>query len=424
MQNKLESDSIIHANVLVVGAGIAGITSAVELSEIGKKVILVEKEPYIGGRILQMNKYFPKMCPPSCGFEINLKRLRTNPGIEIHTLSEVQQITGTKGDYNVVIKKKPRFVNSNCTLCKLCEEVCPVERKNEYNYNMNNTKAAYLPFDNSFPATYVIDSETCKGVSCNECLKVCPVDAINLEEKEENLEFNVGAIIWATGWSSYNAEKLDNLGLGKFPNVVTNTLFERMASANGHLSGNIVRPSDNKAIEKIAFVQCAGSRDENHLPYCSSVCCMASMKQATYVREKYPNAEIHFFFIDVRSPGRLEDFYTNLKKDNKMFFHRGKVAKIIENKENANLIVEAENTLTTNLTVNEFDMVVLAVGMAPNVDGVDIINKSLDENGFLKSDNIYGIIGAGVACAPRDVAGVVKEATGAAMKAIKILRRA
>jgi len=427
MSNTVIKETMISADVLVVGAGIAGITSSVELSEIGKKVILIEKNPFIGGRVLQMNKYFPKMCPPSCGIEINLKRLRNNPGIRIFTLSEVRMIEGVEGDYTVLIEKKPRFVNDNCTSCKLCEQVCPVERKNEFNFNLNKTKAVYLPFDSAYPSSYVIDHDTCKGVSCSECVKVCSYNAIDLEEKEERFELKVGAIIWATGWSSYDAKKLIDLGFGIYPNVVTNTIFERISSPNGHTNGKIVRPSDsqqdNKLIKSFAFVQCAGSRDENHLPYCSSVCCLASMKQAHYIREQYPDAEIYLYFIDVRSPGRLEDFFTNLQTDNKVFVNRGKIARIRENKSNSNLIIEAENTLTGELITREVEMVILAVGMVPNVDGVDIINKSLDENGFIRRDNQYGIIGAGVATGPCDVSTTVKEAAGAAMMALKILGR-
>jgi quinone-modifying oxidoreductase subunit QmoA len=225
--------------------------------------------------------------------------------------------------------------------------------------------------------------------------------------------------VWATGWKPYDAGKLDNLGFGKFPNVITNVMMERYAAENGPTQGQVVRPSDGAEIQKIGFVQCAGSRDENHLPYCSSICCLASMKQATYVRERYPDAEIHIFYIDVRAPGRMEDFYTKVQGDEKIFFHRGKVGKITENPDNKNVILEAEDTLTGNLTKMEVDMAVLATGMMPNTaDEPPPAELPLDEFGFIAPDANQGIFGAGVANRPVDVVTSVQDATGAALKAI------
>ena len=196
-------------------------------------------------------------------------------------------------------------------------------------------------------------------------------------------------------------------------------LMERFASQEGPTQGKIVRPSDGAEIKKIGFVQCAGSRDDNHLPYCSAICCLASMKQATYVRERYPEAEIHIFYIDVRAPGRMEDFYTRVQEDEKIFFHRGKVGKITESPDSGNVILEAENTLTGDMTKMEFDMAVLATGMVPNTaDDPLPMDVPLDEFGFIVSDTNEGVIGAGVASRPFDVATTVQDATGAALKAI------
>ncbi|RKX21707.1 MAG: heterodisulfide reductase subunit A, partial [Candidatus Zixiibacteriota bacterium] len=213
--------------------------------------------------------------------------------------------------------------------------------------------------------------------------------------------------------------EIDNLGFGQYKNVVTNVIMERLAAEDGPTKGKITRPSDGKEIQKIGFVQCAGSRDENHLPYCSVVCCLVSMKQATYIRSQYPDAEIHLFYIDVRSPGRLEDFYEKVKTDEKMFFHRGKVGKITEVAESGNLILEAENTLTGKLTKTEVDMAVLAVGMVPNTSTeAPPVETPLDEYGFIAPDTGKGVIGTGTVMRPLDVAATVQDATGAALKAL------
>jgi quinone-modifying oxidoreductase subunit QmoA len=231
----------------------------------------------------------------------------------------------------------------------------------------------------------------------------------------------VGALVWATGWRPYDANKLDNLGFGRCQNVITNVMMERLASQNGPTQGRILRPSDKKEVRRVGFVQCAGSRDENHLPYCSAVCCLASMKQATYVRSQYPDAEVHVFYIDLRSPGRLEDFYTRVKQDTKLHFHRGKVAKITEIADSKNLILEAEDTLSGKLTKTEVDLAVLAVGMVPNTaDSKPPLETRMDDFGFVLADNSssQGVIGAGTAVRPMEVSGSVQSATGAALKAI------
>jgi quinone-modifying oxidoreductase subunit QmoA len=197
--------------------------------------------------------------------------------------------------------------------------------------------------------------------------------------------------------------------------------MERLASENGPTEGKIVRPSDGGEIKSIGFVQCAGSRDENHLPYCSGICCLASMKQATYVRERYPDADIHIFYIDIRSPGRLEDFYVRMQEDEKLQFHRGKVARIIEAPANQNLILEAENTLTGEITKTEVDMAVLATGMVPNtVDEPPPLNTPLDEFGFIVGNPVKGVVGAGCTMRPFDVSATIQDATGAALKAINV----
>lgn len=409
----------IHADTLVVGGGVAGITTAIETAEVGKKVLLIERNPSIGGRVAAMNQYFPKLCPPQCGIEINLKRIRANSNVRVLTLAEVGGVKGTPGEYEVQITLNPRYVNDKCTCCGECEKACEIERENDFNYGIDKSKAVYLPHMMAYPQRYVVDPRFAGDERMKKCVDACRYDAIELDMKPHTITAKVGAIVWATGWKPYDATKLDNLGFGRFPNVITNVMMERYASANGPTQGRIVRPSDGGEVRKIGFVQCAGSRDENHLPYCSAICCLASMKHATYVREQYPDAEIHMFYIDVRSPGRMEDFYTRVQQDEKFFFHRGKVGKITENPSSKNVVLEAENTLTGVKTTMEFDMAVLATGMVPNTaDDPPPLDTPLDDFGFIVPDTGTGVIGAGVATRPLDVASSIQDATGAALKAI------
>lgn len=413
------SSDLIQADTLVVGGGIAGMTAAIETAEVGKRAVVVERAATLGGRVAAMNQYFPKLCPPLCGMEINLKRIRSNKNVRILALAEVEGVTGSPGSYEVRIRLNPRFVNDKCTCCGECEKVCDIERDNDFNYGIDKTKAVYLPHAMAYPQRYVVDPVYAGDERMKKCVDACAYGAIELDARPRTLTAKVGAIIWATGWKPYDATRIDNLGFGHYANVITNVMMERYASENGPTGGRITRPSDGAEINRIGFVQCAGSRDENHLPYCSAVCCLASMKQATYVRERYPEAEIYIFYIDVRAPGRMEDFYTRVQQDEKFYFHRGKVGKITEIPGSKNLILEAENTLTGAITKTEVDIAVLATGMVPNTaDAPPALDTPMDEYGFIVSDSGRGVIGAGVATRPFDVAASVQDATGAVLKAI------
>jgi quinone-modifying oxidoreductase subunit QmoA len=262
----------IKADTLVVGGGIAGITTAIETAEVGKHVVLIEKEPSLGGRVAGMNQYFPKLCPPTCGIEINLKRIRSNPYIKILTLATIEKISGSPGNYEVTIKLQPRYVNHKCTCCGECEKVCEIERDNDFNFGLDKTKAIFLPHLMAYPPRYVVDPQYAGDEKMKKCVEACEYDAIELDMEPKTITANFGAIVWATGWKPYDAKKIDNLGYGQYENVVTNLVMERLAAENGPTQGKILRPSDQKEITKIGFVQCAGSRDENHLPYCSAVC--------------------------------------------------------------------------------------------------------------------------------------------------------
>ena len=412
-----------NKSILVVGGGMSGITAAVEAAEVGYEVYLVEKNAYLGGRVAQNNQYFPKLCPPSCGLEINFRRIKNNSRIKVFTLAEVEEISGEEGDYEAKIRINPRYVNENCTACGDCAKACSTEIPNEFNYGMDKVKAAYLPHEFAFPMRYVISPEIIGTEEAEKCQEACKYNAVDLEMKPETKNIKAGSIIWATGWQPFDPSKVEYYGFDKHQNVITNVMMERLASHNGPTRGKIVRPSDGKEIENIAFVQCAGSRDENYLPFCSSVCCLASLKHATYVREQYPEAKIYIFYIDIRALGRYEDFYVKVANDERVFLVKGKVAEITEDPGTGALTVTAEDQLSGKLTKETVDMVVLATGMVPSTAEAKVpaAEVSYDENGFivLNGSNKQGIYGAGCVRRPLDVASTVRDATAAALKAIQ-----
>ncbi|MDP3112193.1 MAG: CoB--CoM heterodisulfide reductase iron-sulfur subunit A family protein [Thermodesulfovibrionales bacterium] len=413
-------------SVLVIGGGMSGLTAAIEIAEAGNNAIIVEKTPYLGGRVAQLNKYFPKLCPPNCGLEINFKRIKNSADVTFHTLAEVEKISGQEGNYDVAVKVKPRFVNDKCVGCNACAEACPVEMPNEFNFGLNKTKAAYIIHNQAFPFKYAIDEKHCKGASCAKCVAACKYDAIKLDMKPETINLNVSAIVMATGWELYDVTKLDILGGGKIKNVVTNMQMERLASPNGPTAGKILRPSDGKEVKNIAFVQCAGSRDENHLPYCSYICCMASLKQVTYIREQYPDSKARVFYIDIRTPGiRYEQFYWKIKEDPNVTLTKGKVAKITEDPATGDVIVVAEDILAGKKIEARFDMVVLAAGMVPSTKGAKIpADVSYTPDGFVLPSSLKrGTYAVGTLKSPVDVSRSVQDATGVAIKSIQSARR-
>jgi quinone-modifying oxidoreductase subunit QmoA len=416
----------VSGSILVVGGGISGLTTALEAAEVGYEVFLVEKNPYLGGRVSQLNQYFPKLCPPTCGLEINFRRIKDNPRIKVLTMAEVDKIEGQPGSYSVQVKVRPRFVNENCTCCGKCGEACQTEIPSEYDFGMKTVKAAYLPFTMAFPARYVIDPAIVKTEDGQRVKAACPYDAVDLEMAPKTLALNVGAVVWATGWVPYDAKKMDNLGFGRHQNIVTNMMMERLAAPNGPTGGKITRPSDGKAPASVAFVQCAGSRDENYLPYCSYICCMASLKQTTYIRAQYPDAKIYIFYIDLRAPGyRYERFYDTIKKDPNVFFIKGKVAEVSEDQATGNITVTAENAVTGAKIQQAVEMVVLATGMQPSaaVSKLPGAVKTTPDGFILNDYAAGGMFAAGCANKPADVVSSNQNATGMALKAIQTLVR-
>jgi quinone-modifying oxidoreductase subunit QmoA len=411
--------------ILVIGGGIAGMTAAVEAAEVGYPVILVEKEAFLGGRVIRSHKYFPKMCPPACGFEINVRRIRRNPRITVHTLATVEEITGRAGDFRARIKKLPRFVTGNVSVDEAVVEKLTSERPNEFNMGLDATKALYYPHASAYPPLHVLDRDALSDADVATLTAEAPPGAIDLDMEEKEFHVDVGAVIVATGWKPYDASNLDNLGFGRCPDVVTNLMMERFAAPGGPTGGKILRPSSGTRPKNVAFVQCAGSRDENHLPYCSAVCCMASLKQARYLREGDEEVKVTVFYIDIRTLGRLEKFYYDILEDENVSFVKGKVAEVNEDPDTHELILEVEDTIAGQRYPNRFDMVVLATGVVPNTADAPIpMDLEYDAYGFLSgSTGVEGVFAAGCATHPCDVSRTTKESTAAALKAIQCLNR-
>ena len=412
-----------QGKILVIGGGISGITTAIEASEVGNNVILVEKTSTLGGRVSGFHQYFPKLCPPTCGLEINYKRLRANPNVQVYTNSEVLSVAGEAGNFIVKVRKNPTFVNEKCVACDHCTEVCPSERINDFNAGMDKTKSIFLPNNMAYPPRYVIDRPTCES-GCSKCIDVCKYGAIDLDMQVQEIQIEVASVVVATGWKPYDAKKLTNMGFSRVPNVINNIMMERISSVSGPTKGKILRPSDHKPVEKIVFVQCAGSRDENHLPYCSSICCLGSLKHTKYVLEQNPEAKIYIFYIDIRTPGKYEDFVAKVQGEKNVKMIKGKVANIVAG-ENGNVLVEAEDIHNMNKVYLEVDMVVLATGMESSLRGQEsVAGIELDEYGFVPAElQKIGIFSAGVAKRPVDVNSSIQDSTGVALKAIQTVMR-
>lgn len=415
-----------NQTILVIGAGISGITAALEAAETGKDVILIEKRPFIGGRITQLYKYFPKLCFPTCGLEINQRRIKANPGMTILTLAEVTDVSGTEGDYSVKVKLRPRYINENCTACGACAEVVEAEFDNEFNYKMDKRKGAFLPYSMAYPQRYVLDSRIIGTEDADKAKAACKYDAIDLDMQEETLDLRAGAIIWATGWQPYDADKIQPYGHERYANVVSSVEFERMLDPFGPTAGKLVRPSDGKEAKNIAFIQCAGSRDRNHLRHCSRICCMATLKQTTYVQQTYgDSANVTVYYIDIRAIDRFEDFYKKVQSNPNVKFVKSKVANITEDKATGSPICHGVDTEGYHRYSNSHDLVVLAIGMQPSV-GKDKLPKNVmvNRDGYIELDEANGgIFAAGCSADALDVNRSVQSATAAALRAVQVVNR-
>jgi len=414
-----------NQTILVVGGGISGLTAALEAAETGKQVVLVEKRPYVGGRVSQLYKYFPKLCHPTCGLEINQRRAKMNPNLTILTMAEVTKIDGEAGNYVATVKLAPRHVNDNCTACGDCAKAVSAEFADEYNYGLTQRKGAYLPHVMAHPMRYVIDPRIVGTDDGAKAKAACKYDAVELDQTEQEIRLPAGAVVWATGWKPYEAAKIQPYGHGRVANVVSSVEFERMADPKGPTGGRIVRPSDGKEAKKVAFIQCAGSRDHNHLLHCSRICCMASLKQTTYVTDAYPDADVSVYYIDIRAIDRFEDFYAKIKAKPNVKFIKSKPASIVANKATGSPVIHGVNTEGYLRYADEHDLVVLAVGMEPSVDKSSFpVKLVINEEGFIEPAAENGaIFAAGCSADALDVNRAVQSATAATLRAIQVVNR-
>jgi heterodisulfide reductase subunit A len=423
----------IKPSVLVVGAGIAGIQAALTIANEGMKVYLVERAPYIGGHMAQLDKTFPTLDCASCIFTPKTVEVARNKNIELLVCSEVEDVKGYVGNFTVTIKKHPTYVDfSRCTGCGDCAEACVLKKgvPSEFEERTATRKAIYIPFPQAVPLKAVVDKESClllsKGKCKKSCVEACKAGAIDFERQEEVIEREVGSIVIATGFDLFDPHLLPQYGYGACENVITNLQFERLASPSGPTRGEVLL-KDGTVPKGIAFLHCIGSRDENANPYCSRVCCMASMKQAHLAKEK-TGAEIYEFYIDINAFGKgYQEFYKRVREEG-IYFIRGKGSEIY--KKDGRLIVEAEDTLLGTPIEIAVDMVVLGTGLtarrgAERVAQVFGISQSADRF-FMEAHpklrpvatNVDGIFLAGCCQGPKDIPDTVAHASAAAAEAV------
>ena len=423
---------------LVIGGGIAGIQAALDVADAGFDVILVEKSPTIGGRMAQLSETFPTLDCAQCILTPRMVAVARHPKIKIYTLSEVIKVDGFVGNFKVWIRRKPRFVDiDKCNLCGECEKVCPVIVPNEFDRGLSVRRAIYIPFPQAVPAAYVIDINACLGTNpiiCGDCLEVCEPKAINFDDREEIIEEEVGAIIVATGYDLYPKEKIAEYGYGKYEDVIDSLQYERLLSSTGPTKGQIRRPSDGKVPKSIAFIQCVGSRDTNHLEYCSKICCMYTAKHAMMYKHLVPNGQAYVFYIDVRAAGKgYEEFIKRVMEEYGVVYVRGRVSKIY--RENGKLIVQGVDTLTGDRLEIPVDMVVLAMGIVPSAGNkrlAETLRIPVDNWGFFQEVHpklrpvesfTSGMFVCGAAQGPKDISETVAQASAAAAKAIALLSK-
>jgi len=416
--------------ILIIGGGIAGITAALELGYLGFKVHVVERRPSIGGNMAKLTKVFPTLDCAQCILTPKMAEVGRNPNVNLLTYAEAQEVSGRPGNFNVKVFMKPRGVDlDKCRSCGVCTKVCPVTVADEFNEGLSQRKAAYIEFPQAVPSAYAIDFNAC--TKCGKCEQLCPSKAINLEDKGKTIDLNVGAILMATGYELYDARKLENYGYSVYKDVITMLDLERLTSASGPTSGYVKR-ADGNDVRKMAIVLCAGSRDKNHVPYCSRICCMYALKQA-FVLKKMLGIDVHIYYTDIRATGKgYEELYWR-DQEAGVVFVRGKVAEVWKNK-NGKLVVLAEDTLTSDVSEQEFDLVALATPMVAPAGLKELAEKmrlSLGEDGFIQEKHpkldpvdslITGVFACGCALSPKDVRDTVSDALGAAAKASLFLK--
>ena len=422
---------------LVIGGGVAGIQAALDLADAGHQVYLVEKQPSVGGIMARLDKTFPTMDCSICVLGPKMMDVGRHPRIKLMAYSEVEEISGYVGNFKVRVRKKARYVDeTECNPCGKCVEVCPVVLPDEFQQGFSSRKAAYIPFPQAVPSSYLIDMEHCLGnnpITCGKCIDVCEKECIDLNMQDELVEIDVGVIIAATGMDIYDPTALDEYGYTRFENVITTIEFERLICGGGPTEGRLVRPSDLQPPKRIGFIQCVGSRTENRgNPYCSSVCCMNTIKDSLLINEHYPDTEVYVFYMDIRAYGKgFEDLFRRSKEVGVRYI-RGLPGEVTEDPETKNLRLRVENTTTSRVEEHELDMVVLSVGLQPSEDLkhlTTMINVSQTADGFVMEAHpklrpvdapTPGIFFAGSVESPKDIKDSVTQA-GAAVARSSIL---
>ena len=435
-------ESAVAKRALIIGGGIAGIQSALDIADAGYKVDIVEKAPTIGGKMAQLDKTFPTLDCAACILTPKMVEAAQHENITLYTYSEVEEVKGFVGNFTVKIRKKARFVDeTKCTGCAVCTGKCPSRKaKNEFNCGLNTRGAVYIPFAQAVPNVAVIDASQClhfKTGKCGICAKNCSADAICFEQQDEIIEETYGAIVVATGYQISDVTKYDEFQYTKHPDVVTSLELERLMNAAGPTQGVLLRPSNKEHPHDIVFIQCVGSRDNTcrGKTYCSKICCMYTAKHAMLIREKYPDVNVHVFYIDVRTPGKnFDEFYRRAVEQYNVDYVKGMVGKVYEN-DKGGLTVQAVNLISNERVMIDTDMVVLAAAIEPS-DGVrkvaTMLTASIDTNEFLTEAHpklkpvespTAGVFLSGVCQGPKDIPETVSQAGAAAVKVIGLLAK-
>lgn len=434
--------SPVKKRALVIGGGIAGIQTALDIADAGFPVDIVEKQPTIGGKMTQIDKTFPTLDCAACILTPKMVDCAQNENIRIFAYSQVEAVQGFVGNFKVTIRKKARFVDPDkCTGCGLCTEKCPQKKvPNEFNLGLDTRRAIYIPFAQAVPKVATIDPDYCnmlKNGKCGVCAKVCGANAIDYHQKDELIEEEYGAIVAATGFNPIDLSQFNEFAYSQSPDVVSSLEFERLMNAAGPTGGTLLRPSDGKHPHTIVFVQCVGSRCDGGgkgKPYCSKICCMYTAKHAILCREKYPDTEVYVFYIDVRTPGKnFDEFYRRAVEEYGVHYIKGMVGKVVP--ENGKLKVQASDLLEGRQLHIDADMVVLAAAIEPDKSArslATMLTASMDTNDFFTEAHpklrpvespTAGIFLSGACQGPKDIPETVAQAGAAASKVIGLLSK-
>ena len=432
--------SPVTKRALVIGGGIAGIQTALDIAEAGFEVDIVEKQPTIGGKMTQIDKTFPTLDCAACILTPKMVDCAQNDKIHIYAYSEVEHVGGFVGNFHVKIRRKARFVKEDvCTGCGACTEKCPQKKvPNEFNLGLDTRRAIYIPFAQAVPKVATIDPDSCnmlKNGKCGVCAKVCTAGAIDYKQKDEIVEREYGAIVAATGFQPIDLSKFDEFAYSKSPDVVSSLEFERLMNAAGPTGGTLLRPSDGAHPKTIVFVQCVGSRcsdAQKGKSYCSKICCMYTAKHAMLCREKYPDTDVYVFYIDVRTPGKnFDEFYRRAVEEYDVHYIKGMVGKVVP--EGGKLKVQASDLLDNRQLHIDADMVVLAAAIEPDKSARSVatmLTASMDTNDFFTEAHpklrpvespTAGVFLSGTCQGPKDIPETVAQASAAAAKVIGLL---